>query len=792
MASVCPTCGAPLPSRDWEGLCPRCVARVTLSPESDGGDPAVVEPALSGPAAVFPAGFRLGDYELLAEIGRGGMGVVYRARQLSLNRTVAVKTILAGRMSDTEAVRRFRDEAEALAGLRHPHIVTIHEITEVAGHHLFSMEFVSGGSLAQRLLERDGGGAKGSAGNTENREVGLPPREAAALVAKVAEAVQHAHARGLLHRDLKPSNILLDEQGEPRVTDFGLAKRLHALTDLTYTGQLIGSPQYFAPEQFSPRFGVVGPHTDVFALGAVLYHLLTGRPPRHGETLEAVLLQLIDAVVVPPRKLRPTLPRELETICLKCLELDPRRRYPTAQAVADELRRFGAGEPILARPMPAARRMGRWILRHLAWVVAMLSVAATLLVGWQLWRRPPATPPSVDAVASGMPTTAFELRDGEFDPRHWRLEVASSGGGTTQTAGRRPAEDGSGMQWAVTNRLAGRAQVIGFHFRTNAPYDPALRGPITAVSLRVNARQVDGVTGAQVGVCLEQAGRRYLAPPVTMAAWGIGPQNFTAFSARDFKRCDGVTLRPGEHPDFSSRGAPVVFGFAVLDADAGQGHFGWAIIDEFHLTVRGRSATAFPFEDGEFRPEDWATLTISRGGASAVAGPVRNGRSGRGMQIASHLPAGSEFDWFAFSEGATYAPSQQGALAGVTVRFVVRENEASVGRQMNPVFHPVATQNGRMFVAPELRVGTYTTMEGGWQEMRFAGLRATNFQEQIGAGQFSQPLDFSTNGAPIRFGFVLRLTTDYRHEGGGFDTDSVIDDFRVEVEQAGGTAARRP
>lgn len=789
MPSDCPRCGAQVPSLEWEGLCPRCIARVSLSPEPEPVMEAeeVPGPIGTGAAAAFPTGFRLGDYELLEEIGRGGMGVVYRARQLSLDRLVAVKTILSGRLADPDAVRRFRAEAGALARLRHPHIVTIHEITESEGHHLFSMEYVPGGNLAQRLQEAP----PGTAGSDGARQ---KPTDAATLLAKVADAVHHAHERGVLHRDLKPSNILIDAAGEPHVTDFGLAKRLHAQSDLTYTGQLIGSPQYFAPEQFSPRFGEIGPRTDVFALGAVLYHLLTGRPPRHGETLEAVLLQLIDAVVVSPRKCDPTLPRDLDTICLKCLEPDPRHRYATAAAVAEDLRRFLAGQPILARPCSPARRLIHVVRRHPAPTLALLVVAASL--GFTTWlaNRGPAPRTVTTGPRTGPATTAMRLRDGEFDPAGWRLEVAASGTGTVQTAGRVVSADGKQQWLAVTNRLVGAAQVIGFHFPTNAQFNPAWRGPIRSVGLRVSARQIDGVAGAQVGVCLKQAGRRYLAPPATMEAGTLGWLTLGPFAPDDFRWCDGVRLRAEEHPDFSARAAPIEFGLTVLDADAGPGHFGWAIVDDFELTVNGRTPEAFPMLDEDFKPGDWSLIVLGERGADTVASTTRTARAGHALRLESRLPAGTSLFSCALSERSLYDPSQQGPLAAVTIRLELREQAESVGRQVNPTVLPVATQRGRLFVGRKSRIAAYTAINDGWEEIRFDRLPATELLERLGDAALGPAIDFSTNGAPIRFGFAFTLTTAFRQAGGGFSTTSAIRGFRVEVEPArdvtSGTVAR--
>ena len=305
-----------------------------------------------------------GEYELLAEIARGGMGVVYRARQVRLNRIVALKMILAGQFAGKADVQRFHTEAEAAAQLDHPGIVPVFEVGEHEGHHFFSMGLVEGESLARRIA------------------VGLlPPKEAAALMVKIAEAVQYAHDKGVIHRDLKPANILLDKGGQPRVTDFGLAKKIQGDSNLTTHGQILGTPGYMPPEQASGQVDQVQEPADIYSLGATLYATLTGRPPFQSDNPVDTVMQVIEREPVTPRTLNPGVPLDLETICLKCLEKDRRRRYGSAAELAEELRRYLAGKPILARPISRTARAWRWCKRNP--VVASLSAAVmlSLIVG---------------------------------------------------------------------------------------------------------------------------------------------------------------------------------------------------------------------------------------------------------------------------------------------------------------------------------------------------------------------------------------------------------------------------
>jgi tetratricopeptide (TPR) repeat protein len=308
-------------------------------------------------------------YEIIGELGRGGMGVVYQARQSALKRLVALKMILAGSHAGTEQQKRFRIEAEAVARLQHPNIVQIHEIGEVEGRPFFSMEFVAGGSLAARL-----------------RAGLLPLRETARLVETLARAVQHAHQRGVVHRDLKPVNILLTEDGTPKITDFGLAKQLESAdAGQTRSGAVLGTPSYMAPEQAAGKTDQLGPPVDVYALGAILYELLTSRPPFRGATMMETLQQVMHAEVPPPSRLRPGIDRDLETICLKALAKEPAQRYASALGLAQDLERYQAGEPILARRAGIPSRLWRRVRQHPGKIMAatlLLLAGAAAVVGY--------------------------------------------------------------------------------------------------------------------------------------------------------------------------------------------------------------------------------------------------------------------------------------------------------------------------------------------------------------------------------------------------------------------------
>jgi eukaryotic-like serine/threonine-protein kinase len=352
-----------------EGLCPKCLLSHGLDIIIDSPAQATTKqlPRTTEPGSTAP-GTRLnyfGDYLLLEEIARGGMGVVFKARQLSLNRLVAVKLISSGTLATPELLKRFKAEAEAAASLSHPNIVPIYEIGEHDGQQYFSMGLIEGPNLR----------ASFSHAPSQTSD----PKESARLVATVARAVHYAHERGVLHRDIKPSNILLDAAGEPHLTDFGLAKLLQKHSTLTHTNAVMGTPAYMAPEQARGEARDVTTAADVYGLGAVLYELLTGTPPFAGGTSLDTIRQVLEEDARPPSLFNPRVDRDLETICLKSLEKEPGKRYSSAAGLAADLERWLRHEQILARRSTVGERLWKWVLRRPA-TAALGAIVGLLLV----------------------------------------------------------------------------------------------------------------------------------------------------------------------------------------------------------------------------------------------------------------------------------------------------------------------------------------------------------------------------------------------------------------------------
>src|SRR5437773_1378857 len=371
---ICRKCGAEIFADAPEELCTACVLET---------GPALLPEALDGEGNFAPAPHTkvaahaakkmlgdLGDYELLEEIGRGGQGVVFRARQKTLNRTVAVKVIGLGQWATKEHLKRFRLEAEAAASLDHPCIVPIYEIGERDGSCYFSMKLVEGGQLDEVV-----------------RREPMPIRRVAELIAKVARTVHYAHEHHILHRDIKPGNILLDQKGEPHLTDFGLARLVETESTVTRTLEVLGTPSYMAPEQAIGNNAQLTAATDVYGLGAVFYQLLTGHPPFAGGTSYETIKLLLDTE---PRDLRlwnPKIDRDLSTICVKCLEKDPQRRYPSALALSEDLERWLKHEPIRARRSGVFTRGRKWVQRNpTSALLAAALVAFAATVGWNIWK----------------------------------------------------------------------------------------------------------------------------------------------------------------------------------------------------------------------------------------------------------------------------------------------------------------------------------------------------------------------------------------------------------------------
>src|SRR5881396_2365028 len=391
---VCRKCGAKIFSDAPRGLCTACMLETALGIFPDavaGADSSAVASAkaddrgsldeLSCENAKPTSGVKeavraatmlgeLGDYELLEEIGRGAQGVVFRARQKSLHRTVALKVISLGQWASKAHLKRFRREAEAAASLDHPSIVPIYEVGERDGSCYFSMKFIEGGQLDEIV-----------------RRTPMSIRQAVELIAKVARTVHYAHEHGILHRDIKPGNVLLDAKGEPHLTDFGLARLVESESSVTQTLDVLGTPSYMAPEQAVGNNAAVSSATDVYGLGGVLYQLLTGQPPFAGGATYETIKLLLDTEPKQPRLLNPKIDRDHSTICLKCLEKDPKRRYTSALALAQDLERWLKHEPIQARHTGVFARGKKWVQRNpTSTLLAASLMALAAAAGWIVWK----------------------------------------------------------------------------------------------------------------------------------------------------------------------------------------------------------------------------------------------------------------------------------------------------------------------------------------------------------------------------------------------------------------------
>jgi eukaryotic-like serine/threonine-protein kinase len=602
-ARLCPQCGAELPVDAPAGLCPGCLLQHGIGNGSGSPASTVLGPTLpprttneSGSAPGTKVRY-FGDYELLEEIARGGMGVVYKARQNTLKRIVALKMILSGQLAGPEEVKRFYVEAEAAARLDHPNIVPIFEIGQHDGQHYFSMAFVDGESLARRV----------AAGP-------LPPRAAAELVKKVADAVAYAHVEGVVHRDLKPANVLIDRDGQPRVTDFGLAKHMSSgagddgIASLTATGQVLGTPSYMPPEQAGGESKEIGPLSDVYSLGAILYCLVTGRPPFQAASTVETLIQVLQQEAISPRLLNPKVPRDLETICLKCLEKKPQKRFASAGALAEDLRRFLTNEPIVARPITPWERAMKWAKRRPAIAAMTAAIILAVLLGlsgitWQ-WREAEsarqvaASKADAEAEARRLAessrqaeTEARAKAETERDAKDVALQRAESLRLTAQSSAVLSSNPGLALLLAIEG--AGRSKP------RLATHNNALLTALTQCRERrtILASALDPDTRPQHGVvftslAISHDGRRFATTSVPQSVAGLG----RAFVSKD----NAVRIWDAE------TGAPV----------------SW-----FHVT--GLTPTAV-----EFSPDDHLALITFEGGASIHYGDgVRRIYSDRAVRV---------------------------------------------------------------------------------------------------------------------------------------------------------------
>lgn len=403
----CPKCGRCAPSNQLDGLCPSCL----LATGVDGvGDALTAETITSSRDAdvdlVLPEAGEFADYELLEEIARGGMGVVFRARHTGLNRIVALKMILHGQLASESDVRRFYLEAESAANLDHPGIVPIYEIGESAGCHFFSMKLIEGGSL-----------------NAHLPELRKNPRAIAKVIARVARAVHHAHVRGILHRDLKPANILMDVDGNPLVSDLGLAKRIQADSDITGTGAVVGTPAYMPPEQAAGDKEVTTA-VDIYSTGAILYEALVGTPPHQEDSAVKTLVKVIDGEVSPPREVNRQVDRTLDLICMKCLQRDPIDRYPSAAQLAEDLESWLAGKPVSVRPRSLASTVGEILQANLRSAIgaALIGIAAGLVVAFFFGNGS-----SSSYVIQNPPSEVYRLLPGELPAGHSLVFINEQG-----------------------------------------------------------------------------------------------------------------------------------------------------------------------------------------------------------------------------------------------------------------------------------------------------------------------------------------------------------------------------
>ncbi len=446
-------------------------------PEGDDEQAAVARGGLDG---VAYRDLKSAGYEVRRLLGRGGMGVVYEAHQVALNRPVALKLLRSGSFATESELLRFRNEAEAVAQLDHPHIVPIYEVGRHRGRHFFSMKRIDGCSLDRRLAE-----------------FAADPRAAARLVAVIAGAIHHAHTRGILHRDLKPANILLDEEGQPHVTDFGLAKRIDGDPELTHSNTLVGTPSYMAPEQTTRSLGAVSTATDVYGLGTVLYAMLAGRAPFTGTTLVETLEMVRTQYPEPPSRLNPRVPRDLEVICRKCLEKEPGRRYSSALALSEDLSRWLRGEPILARPVSAPVRAAMWCRRNPV-IATTAAMAMLFLIGglagvtWK-WREAVRERARAEGVVEFLTHRLFARADDELNAQGRNPTVRDLLDDTEATLG--------GWLDGQPDVEAQVRETIGGAYLSLGDLERAEKQLARAIELDARANGPQGRTGLRAATC---------------------------------------------------------------------------------------------------------------------------------------------------------------------------------------------------------------------------------------------------------------------------------------------------